>query len=180
MRKTMCWLFLFVVIVICSVCGALADEATAFPKEYVISEADENRYREVWESATENAPFWIISRHPSVEEKHELWLDFSKIVSDTYSGRVDGLPTASDISEECALFLGYAAMEDKYGYDGSVLCLFYPDLSFDVSHENRKKWVVALIPFDESVYSAYGQFYIDIDAQTGEVLSCVGPDDAVG
>lgn len=156
-----------------------SEEKPSFPKIYEISEPDAERYSEIMKKALDAAPLLVHNLHPTIEEKAEMWAKNHK-AGESYGGFVDGLPTEKDITQEEALYLAYAAMEDKYGYSEDVLCLFYPDFTFHVANEEDPIWAIELFSFNEEVNNEFGNYHIWIHARTGIVENCRGPEDAQG
>ena len=48
---------------------------------------------------------------------------------------------------------------------------------YDISVPSVPVWKIGLVPYDLEEYFGY---YIDIEAKTGIVLNCRGPEDAIG
>jgi hypothetical protein len=154
-------------------------EKPTFPKTYEISDADAERYGDIMKKAIDTIPPLLRNLYPTIEEKAERWAK-NPIIKESHGGFVDGLPTEKDITKEAALYLAYAAMDDKYGYTDDVLCLFYPDFTFHVANEEDPIWVIELFSFNEEVNNEFGNYHIWIHARTGVVESCFGPEDALG
>ena len=151
-----------------------------FPKTYELSEADAERYRKIWQNANKDAHAFLAEWFfLTLEEKVAQWIENYKDY-ENYDGIVDGLPSDDVISDEQAVFLAYTALRDKYGYDENVLRFFYPRLTYDIFVKDAPLWKIELCPFNDDIFYGYGHFYIDIDAKTGIVLNCRGPEDAIG
>ena len=157
---------------------AIGEQTPVFPKTYEISKEDMERYQNIREYAIENAlSSWSYRFILSVEEKAALWVQSNGSDFQCRVGIVDGLPTEDAISEEWAVYLAYAALEEKYGFDENILCFFHLNMIYDISIVDSPIWKVELIPYDLEEYGCYN---IDIEAMTSIVLNCRGPEDAVG
>jgi len=157
---------------------AIGEQTPVFPKTYEISKEDMERYQNIREYAIENAlSSWSYRFILSVEEKAALWVQSNGGDFQCRVGIVDGLPTEDAISEEWAVYLAYAALEEKYGFDENILCFFHLNMIYDISIVDSPIWKVELIPYDLEEYGCYN---IDIEAMTSIVLNCRGPEDAVG
>lgn len=150
---------------------------SVFPKTYDISETDAERYQRIRQNAIKNIPIWITKLFPTLEEKAAQWNEIKETISDKYYGIMNGLPTDDVISEEWAVFLGYAALEERYGYDEDILCVYYPDMTYDVGMADKPAWKIRFVPYG---LDRYGSYYIDIEAKTGVVLKFRAPEDPRG
>jgi hypothetical protein len=158
--------------------SAIAEQAPVFPKAYELSDADVERYRSIRQRAIDNAPLsWNWGVIQLMQEA--AWENDRNepVSSNEYDGTIDQSSVDDLISEEIAVFLAYAALEDKYGFDENILCFFYPLVIFEMGTVATPLWKVDLLTFDPEEYLDYR---MEIDAKTGVVLSCHGPEDAVG
>ncbi|MDL2319064.1 4Fe-4S dicluster domain-containing protein [Eubacteriales bacterium OttesenSCG-928-A19] len=146
--KKVLWIIIILLAGGCIGQSASAIEAPMFPKTYEISDADVLRYEEILRSALDSAPPSMAILHSSVEEKAALWEEYEKTLSEDYDGDAYGLPSGDALTEEQAIFLAYAAVEDKYGFDEDVLYLFYPDLTYEISNVDVPIWRVALVAYN--------------------------------
>jgi hypothetical protein len=167
------WIAILWLLILAAGQGVVAEQAPIFPKTYEISEEDAERYQMILERAIENTTW---TRLRTIEQKAALWIE-NYSDCENYDGIVDGLPSDDVITEEHAVFLVYAALEEKYGFDENILCFFHPDMTYDIMVEDMPVWRIDLLPYDLEEYSNY---LIVIEAKTGIVLHCIGPDNALG
>jgi hypothetical protein len=148
-----------------------------FPKTYDISEADAERYQQIRKNAIKNIPKWIPKLFHTLEEKAAQWNEIKETISDEYYGIMNGLPSDAVISEEWAVFLGYAALEERYGYDEDILSVYYPYMTYDIGMADTPVWKIRFVPYGSG---RYGSYYVDIEAKTGVVLKFRAPEDPRG
>lgn len=129
MKKTICVPALLIVLALTATALSFAEGNALFPKTYELSPSDIERYQNIMQAIVGKEPSWLRHGALSLEEKAQF--DLETFGEDREEGIFyNTLPTEADIPKEQALFLAYAAMEDKYGYNDDVLCLFYPDYYF--------------------------------------------------
>ena len=150
---------------------------TEFPKAYKISDTDAKRYQRIRQSAIANIPTWIPRLFPTLEEKVAQWTKFRATTPGKYYDAICGFPSEHVISEEWAVFLGYAALEERYGYDEEVLSVYYPDMIYDIKVADKPVWIIRFVPY---ALGRYGSYYVEIEAKTGIIINFRAPEDPKG
>lgn len=110
-------------------------------------------------------------------KKQELGL-----VRDDYV--IFGLPDDHDISEEEAISIANAILEESFAVTEDMLDLYYVNTSFIVREPNYKQWdklwKVSYNPAEGQKVADIGYFSITIDGISGEIISVATEEDAVG
>jgi len=131
----------------------------------------------------EDAERYLSIYHDTWEKGPELWknatlereaaFDQELIAQGNFKSElINDLPIASDISQDEAICIAYAWLEQKYGLSEDELMHFFPKVRFwtYLRDDSIHLWDISFDVVDPDDYSVYGWYQVYMNSQDGVIL----------
>lgn len=115
-------------------------------KIIILSAEDQERYSQIAVQAYENAPEVLKTSQLTLEQRAQE----TQLLSEeekTYA-TLWGLPQGDDISQETALYLSYAYLQESCQMEEAELVSLFPVFTFEITDPEAPVWCIKFMPLD--------------------------------
>ena len=132
-------------------------------------------YASMYQTVLDTAPEILIITQYSLEDRVKQTENLTEDERAIYT--IWGLPDDTDITQEDALYLAYAALKEVLLLSDNDLETMVPSFAFEVTDPDQAMWYIKFMPFDRE--NNNNRYRVKVYAQSGDIAE-IAISDSVG